>query len=171
MSDRIGVMSDGHLLQVGTPEDIYEHPGTRFVADFIGETSFLAGQVRAPSEVELDAGPVIRAETGDRAVGERVMLAIRPEKATIYRDDEAPDATEDNLVTGRVERRTYAGTTTSYEVRIGDESVTVRMSNVARHEDFAPEERVTVAWRLGAARVLEHDPTYVPTDDEGAGAG
>ncbi|MGH9168883.1 MAG: ABC transporter ATP-binding protein, partial [Acidimicrobiia bacterium] len=63
MSDRIGVMNRGKLLQVGTPEDIYEGPANRFVADFIGETSFLPAIVQGPGEVMLADGTVVQVAT------------------------------------------------------------------------------------------------------------
>jgi spermidine/putrescine transport system ATP-binding protein len=157
MSDRIGVMSDGRLLQVGTPEEIYEEPATTFVADFIGETSFLSGHVAADGEVELGEGVRVRAEATDRSPGSPVTLALRPERVDLRREDgQLPEGC--NTVTGTVERRTYAGTTTSYEVAVAGEVLRVRLSNVGHHDDFAPGERVVVVWRPPAARVLEAEP-------------
>ncbi len=86
MSDRIGVMSEGRLLQVATPREIYNHPVNRFVADFIGETNFLKGTVdkdglRLSSGERIDH-PVV----SDVANGSAVTLAVRPEQVRIGND-------------------------------------------------------------------------------------
>ena len=87
MSNRIAVMSNGLVQQIGAPREIYEHPHNRFVADFIGETNFLEGKV-----IELD-GVVKMAIGNDHligrsdvplSIGQQAYLAIRPEKINIY---------------------------------------------------------------------------------------
>lgn len=88
MSDRIAVMDAGLVQQVGTPRDIYEHPTNRFVADFIGETNFVAGQVAELGElttVTVGDLPVRGSADGrDLALGQEITLAIRPEKINLY---------------------------------------------------------------------------------------
>jgi spermidine/putrescine transport system ATP-binding protein len=88
MSDRIAVMDEGKVQQIGTPREIYEHPTNRFVADFIGETNFVPATVQSIDEfVTLDIGGAeVMGEAGSRslAAGERVTLAIRPEKINLY---------------------------------------------------------------------------------------
>ncbi|MFN2223067.1 MAG: TOBE domain-containing protein, partial [Candidatus Promineifilaceae bacterium] len=88
MSDRIAVMSDGLVQQVGLPRDIYEHPANRFVADFIGETNFISGEVCELAEmVTVRVGEVeLSGSTNGHAIakGEQVTLAIRPEKINLY---------------------------------------------------------------------------------------
>ena len=87
LADRIAVMNDGKMLQVGTPWEIYEHPKTHFVADFIGETNFIAGALlergaENTGKVELANGTVITAQLSEvlgRADG-AVTVAIRPER-------------------------------------------------------------------------------------------
>jgi spermidine/putrescine transport system ATP-binding protein len=75
MSDRIGVMNRGRVLQVGTPREVYTAPQSRFVADFIGETNFLTGR-RTDRRIVLDGGGEVAAEgTGEGPV----TLAVRPE--------------------------------------------------------------------------------------------
>jgi spermidine/putrescine transport system ATP-binding protein len=91
MSDRIAVMNQGVVQQIGGPREIYEHPANRFVADFIGETNFIEGTVAA---LETDAEPVkvsvngamMAGDAGERelAVGQKVTLTIRPEKINLY---------------------------------------------------------------------------------------
>jgi spermidine/putrescine transport system ATP-binding protein len=88
MSDRIAVMSDGLVQQVGPPREIYEHPINRFVADFIGETNFIAGEVSELSEmVSVMVDEVQLSGSADRhtvSTGQQVTLAIRPEKINLY---------------------------------------------------------------------------------------
>lgn len=88
MSDRIAVMHDGVIQQVGSPRDIYDHPANRFVADFIGETNFITGQVASLGEfaqVQLEDTTIMGAADGrDLTTGQAVTLAIRPEKINLY---------------------------------------------------------------------------------------
>lgn len=88
MSDRIAVMSQGLVQQVGRPRDIYEHPNNRFVADFIGETNFVDGVVADLGElIRVTAGEVLMMGSANgQAIerGQKVTLAIRPEKINLY---------------------------------------------------------------------------------------
>ena len=87
MSDRIAVMSQGRMLQVGTAEEIYEHPTSRFVADFIGETNLLPGRIVSVADgiatVELPGGGAVRGRAGTAGPGAEVTLAVRPERVAI----------------------------------------------------------------------------------------
>ena len=85
MSDRIAVMSEGQVQQVGTPAEIYEKPANRFVADFVGDSNFLEATVLevggAAVHCRLDDGPtVLAASAPTLAVGDRVTIFLRPEK-------------------------------------------------------------------------------------------
>jgi spermidine/putrescine transport system ATP-binding protein len=83
MSDRIGVMEQGRLMQVGTPEDIYARPMTPYVADFVGEANILGCEVVEASagaaSVRLAAGPVAAGRGNDLAAGAKAKMVIRPE--------------------------------------------------------------------------------------------
>src|SRR6266850_1133584 len=83
MSDRIAVMNSGRVEQLGTPEELYERPATRFVADFIGTTNLMAGTVSAVESGEavlrLDSGDDCRVVSEGLAVGRRIELSVRPE--------------------------------------------------------------------------------------------
>lgn len=88
MSDRIAVMNNGLVQQVGEPRRIYEHPTNRFVADFIGETNFVSGRIKtvdALAEVDIPGATVLASNEG-RALSpnQEVTLAIRPEKINVY---------------------------------------------------------------------------------------
>ncbi|MCA9937743.1 MAG: ABC transporter ATP-binding protein [Anaerolineales bacterium] len=88
MSDAIAVMSDGVVRQVGAPRDIYERPANRFVADFIGETNFLEGEIVAGGEkaVVRVGGALVRGVAEGRTTrrDQPVTVAIRPEKINLY---------------------------------------------------------------------------------------
>jgi spermidine/putrescine transport system ATP-binding protein len=159
MSDRIGVMNKGRLLQVGNSSDIYDTPNNRFVADFIGETNFINGRIKGwqnrVAEVGVGEGLVLRADcTQTLAAGTEVSIAVRPEKMHVN----APDRSGlENVFKGRVSNVVYIGTDTHYSVDItGSQSVRVREQNdmpgslpVAKVGD-----EVTVSFAIAAGRIL-----------------
>jgi ABC-type Fe3+/spermidine/putrescine transport system ATPase subunit len=114
MSDRIAVMSQGKVLQMGPAVEIYERPTTRFVAEFIGEANFLDGRVK--SLKGKDAVVTIPAWGADLAglctakvqVGDEVAVSIRPEKVRLT---DAPEGTK-NCLEGVVTTSTYIGSDT-----------------------------------------------------------
>ena len=113
MSDRIAVMSEGKVLQVDTPERLYERPVSREVADFIGTMNFVEGEVEAVDGATLTAraGPLgrvsaLRSEEQRFGRGARVLIAIRPEKIAVSR--EKPDA-HLNVVRGSIAAASYLG--------------------------------------------------------------
>jgi len=147
MASRIAVMSEGKILQVGPPADIYETPATRFVADFIGNVNLMDGTlvVDQPNMVEIDCGfcrhRVGHGITG--TVGMAVSVAVRPEKIRLTR--EKPQG-EVNHVKGTVRDRSYFGSFTVYNLELeGGRLIKVSESNVERHRADAPDEGQT-AW-------------------------
>jgi spermidine/putrescine transport system ATP-binding protein len=159
MSDRIGVMNGGRLLQVGTPEEIYDRPAGEFVADFIGETNFLPGTVVAARdqlvEVELSDGRRLHAVgNGGLHAGQTVTLAIRPERMLFSLGALQPGW---NGLPGVVEDVVYTGATTSVLVRgPGEVLITVRRSNEHFRErgGLVRGDQVEVAWRHEAGSVF-----------------
>lgn len=159
MSDRIAVMNQGRVLQVGTPVEIYEHPATRFVADFIGETNFLEGQVvdleKGMVRVEVEGFPVFAAPSEGIHRGQRVTVAIRPER--IHLCPEEPVDTP-NRYPGVIEEVIYIGTDTLFRVRVGEwPGLRVRMQNrdgSASMDRYRPGAVIWVAWLPESARVL-----------------
>jgi spermidine/putrescine transport system ATP-binding protein len=128
MSDRIAVMESGHILQIGSPTEIYEHPQRRFVADFIGETNFLKGRLEVSggqSMVRLSGGHslALNGQSGPVVAGQDVTLAVRPERAVI-----APAGAEG--LPARVGAVVYMGTDTTYHLTLEDGTpFTVRTQN------------------------------------------
>jgi len=130
MSDRIAVMHQGVILQVDKPLTIYEKPATRFVADFIGETNFLNGEIEAiePGRVRVTiAGQPVFAQAADVGLtpGQKVTLTIRPEKLALSRSAAAPNG---SALTGAVREVVYIGTDTRYVVGLpAGEAVVARV--------------------------------------------
>ena len=118
LSDRIAVMNQGRIEQLGPPRAIYERPATRFVADFIGGSSRLRGRASAPDRVDLGAGVSVEVRLGrPLQVGEDVELGIRPERVAVAPPG-AAGATGANRLVGRITRLTYLGAQTEVAVEI-----------------------------------------------------
>ncbi len=136
LSDRIGIMYGGEVLQVGTPVDIYEYPNTKFVADFIGESNFLTGKIQEKQgdDVIVDVDKtllIVTKATNESFVGQQVTLVIRPEKAILYPHD--LDSIQGWL--GQIEDAIYIGTDTRYFVRLTPHyHLVVRQQNLHRGE-------------------------------------
>jgi putrescine transport system ATP-binding protein len=158
MASRIAVMSEGRLLQVGTPGEIYETPGSRFVADFIGNVNLMEGTVTADEadHVVIDCADV-RHYVGHGITGTpgmQVTVALRPEKITLQRDKPL-DAY--NCVAGRIEELSYFGSSTVYRVRLASGLLlAVSEANTARHRDagFTWGDIVWAHWSPQAHVVL-----------------
>jgi spermidine/putrescine ABC transporter ATP-binding subunit len=118
LSDRIAVMNQGRIEQLGPPRAVYERPATRFVADFIGGSSRLRGRASAPDRVDLGAGVSVEVRLArPLEVGEDVELGIRPERVRVASSPAAVDTGSNRLV-GRVTRLTYLGAHTEVAVQI-----------------------------------------------------
>ena len=158
ISDRIGVMSDGRLLQVADPVTIYESPATRFVASFIGETNFIPGTVAAVSEGRVQVtvgGQMVTGAAGGGALrpGQEVALAVRPERTVLIPSDRANGT---GLV-GMVRESVYLGTDTRYVVALQcGQTVVARLQNIGGHGrgEFAVGQPVKVSWAPEDARAL-----------------
>jgi ABC-type Fe3+/spermidine/putrescine transport system ATPase subunit len=123
LSDRVVVMSRGRVEQIGTPMDIYERPGTRFVAEFMGRPNILEGRVvalEAASAVIKIGALCIAVESAACRVGNRVAVVIRPERFRLL-----PESSGGTLgrVTGKIERVAYLGAARSYRVVLDDGTV------------------------------------------------
>lgn len=123
VSDRLAVLDQGHILQVGTPHEVYRRPRTEVVANFIGETNFIPGKVRhaaagmAAVETSLGVFAGVCADP-ERAFaeGENVLLSIRPE---CWRIDPTPS--DQNCIGGKIEGTIYLGETSQHQFRAKDE--------------------------------------------------
>ena len=128
MSDRIAVMELGRLLQVGTPEEIYERPANRFVADFIGRTNLLDATVESSDSVCLVNGARVPIASA-HPTGTRVYVSLRPERASLHRRGEAPAGRPS--LDGRLESVTYLGNALVHTVKLDWMTLEVRSGNTA----------------------------------------
>jgi putative spermidine/putrescine transport system ATP-binding protein len=118
MADRLVVMKDGKVQQIGVQQDLYERPATPFVAGFIGRSNMLTGTLRDGSHLVLDNGIAVALAGRYRATG-RCTLALRPERIDLVR--------EGSLITGQVELATYLGPVIEHVVELArDVRVVVR---------------------------------------------
>jgi spermidine/putrescine transport system ATP-binding protein len=182
MADRIAVMDRGKVLQVGTPEDIYETPATKFVADFIGETNFIEGALVDRQGqfgvIKLDESTSIRAVLAEsNGSSSTCTVAVRPEKLNLFPITgpmKYPDGSSDSaesyktallrdpditLLTGKILQDIYIGTDTRYRVGIGKDytiEVIVRVQNYGLRSDtyFQKGDLVNVFWDSENARLL-----------------
>jgi spermidine/putrescine transport system ATP-binding protein len=128
MSNRIAVMNKGKALQIGGAVEIYERPNCRFVADFIGETNFLAGTIKAMTRDRVTVflntlnQEITGIWQGDLSVGQTVVVSIRPEKVRLADDDdkEIKDLRgTENLLRGKVVTTAYIGSDTRVVLDLG----------------------------------------------------
>ena len=153
MSDRIGIMNEGKLLQIGASEDIYENPNSRFVAGFIGETNFIAGTVAEEGAVRLSNGVAVKARTFSGA-GSEVTVTLRPEKIHLH---QTPDTARPgyNTVPGKVSRRIYYGESLYYEIDIGTgDLIDARVENVPSQARYEAGDQIVIAFHPEAAEAL-----------------
>jgi spermidine/putrescine transport system ATP-binding protein len=126
MSDRLAVMNNGKIEQLGTPTEVYENPGTAFVAGFLGASNLLSGKVKSAggsggsAEIELGGGPLIRVPA-DRVQGSvvDVQIGVRPEKLTIGAAS-VPVPEGCNALVGKVVLATFIGVSHQYTVETAD---------------------------------------------------
>jgi len=169
VSDRIAVMNQGDLLQVGTPQEIYESPATEFVAKFIGETNLFDATV---TEVEMLEGAALSLDHGGHVYmleldipdlgkvkvttldfvkpGQNVSFTIRPEKIVISK--EKPDIKRDdiNLFQGTVNEPIYSGFQTKFYVKPNERSLIRAIKQHAKYYDNVPDilwkDQVYLSW-------------------------
>ena len=153
VADRMVVMSKGQVRQVGTAQEIYEHPRDLFVATFIGQANLLRGTIAAVRDAEVELGldigqRAIARHNGNARVGDLKILALRPEDLQLGAEEQ-PGM---NNIRGTVMRASYLGAATNVGVRIGDATLVV---SIPRGRGVVREgEPVVVHWRPSAGIVL-----------------
>ncbi len=152
MSDRIGVMKDGKLLQVDDPQALYEHPKSRFVADFIGEINLVRAKVVDGATIELVGGTMVRATTG-LSSGLDVNIAIRPERLSLNELGEAPDGR--NSIEGTVVRRVYHGDFFFYEFDTPAGVLEIKEENRPSLPRYDEGSRLVASWSPDATTVVQ----------------
>jgi spermidine/putrescine transport system ATP-binding protein len=153
MSDRLAVMRQGKIEQIGPPEDVYENPQTEYVASFLGASNLLDGDLKEQdnglSTVLLAGGDVVHLPT-DRApfpTGTTIKVGVRPEKITIGPDSDDEVASGWNSVRGLLRMSTYIGVSHQFKVEgpLGH-TLTVWVQNLGTNTSPHPGERVRLSW-------------------------
>ena len=159
MASRMAVMHEGRILQIGTPDEIYERPSSRFVADFIGNVNLMDAQVQSASDRQWTLStadvPHILAERWSASPSMPVCVALRPEKIRLTR--QAPEHPGVNAVKGVVREKAYCGSFTLYHLGLPSGAVLkVAPANVDRfvQSDLAVGEEAWAHWSATAPVVL-----------------
>jgi spermidine/putrescine transport system ATP-binding protein len=162
MSDRIAVMDNGVVAQLGTPAEIYENPRTAFVARFIGESNFFtgraAGRAGGQLELRLAGGECVRVPDSPAIKdGQQVQIAVRPEWMDVCRASDAPAG--ENALPGEVRDVIYLGETMHVMLTLRDgNEVTVALRNEGQLIKPLPWKRgdvAAVAWLPEDCQILE----------------
>jgi len=151
LSDRIVVMDQGFIQQVGTPVDVYRFPRTKFVANFIGRANFIPAKVVSKNEKKLDVevfGKVLNTEGGEHTYskGDRVTLIVRPEMMKIKKHGE--------LFDGIIRRAAYLGNCIEYDVEVSNQLLTGVEYDPNVRNMFTEGEQVTVGLVENCVQVL-----------------
>jgi putative spermidine/putrescine transport system ATP-binding protein len=147
VADRLVVMAEGEIRQIGSQRDLYERPTDRFVAGFVGRSTFLQGRVTAPGAFETAGGLHFRCRT-DAMAGSAALL-LRPERLSVGAVDGM-----DNRAAGKVEFVSYLGAVLELHVRLSPaDRVVVQLAN---RGDAAPNvgDSVEVGWQRDAGMVF-----------------
>lgn len=160
VASRVAVMDEGRIMQVATPEQIYEAPQSVYVADFIGDVNILNGTAKAVGsdryEITWAAGqePVHSVSPRPFSDGQTCHLAIRPEKISIHAEHPAAD----NAVKGKVLDIAYLGNLSTYHVELATgEVIKAQVANTRRisRRDFTWEDQVWISWTETAGVLLD----------------
>jgi iron(III) transport system ATP-binding protein len=157
-------MSDGRIVQIGTPRQIYEQPTNRFVADFVGQTNFVAGTV-----IALDGPGRCRVRTGfgelkvlaadGLAPDAAVVVSIRPEDVELSEQELRPGADE-NVVLATVHAKDFLGEYLDFHVRVGDVVLQARAHPSLRTPTGEP-----IFVRMRAEKCVAIRTNVAPRDD------
>ena len=153
LSDRVVIMHQGKIMQIGSPREIYAKPVDRFVADFIGKANFLEGRVESMAsgnQADLDImGKKFQVfvQPGAFSEGQRVLLVVRPESVKLA--PRKPDT-----LAGIVRETVYLGSQMIYEVEVAKDIVTVEVADPQEHMVFEAGEEVTITFQEKSLHIL-----------------
>ena len=163
MSDRVVVMNQGRIEQIGTPQEIYEEPANLYVARFVGEINILPARIMSvPGEgiyiADISGRRFTLRTSRSFAAGDRVNVLLRPEDIRVYaHDDERP---EGPYLTGRIEETVYKGATVDISIAL-DCGETLSVAEFFNEDDaeisYNRGERVAVTWVDGWEVVLPYE--------------
>ena len=155
MADRIAVMQDGRLMQIGTPDELYNKPKNPFVANFIGETNFFKGTLSMVSKeisklVVEGMGELIIHTSNGYKVGQEMGVSIRPERVHLSAVNEFQN--RENVFSGTVEFITYLGSSVMYLIRLSNDMILKATHYITTDTvKFAVNEKVYCYWSVSGA--------------------
>ncbi|TYR64833.1 ABC transporter ATP-binding protein [Streptomyces parvus] len=176
MADTVAVMNGGRVEQLGAPADLYENPRTTFVANFLGTSNLIEGEiVSTGDDLVVAAGggkltlPRERCSASSTSSGGRLLLGIRPEKISLAHADDADSiAAGRNRVTGRITDSSFIGVSTQYAVESpAGTALQVYEQNIERDTRLVPGAEVVLHWNpahtfgLDAAQDIDAGATSV----------
>ena len=157
MSDRIAVMNEGKVTQIGTPEEIYEHPANRFVAGFIGESNLLRTRVTALDgdmcRLSLGAAEFEAPKRSGIEVGHEVDLVVRPERVLVAEEAEQSTGVK---FSARVIDQSFQGSIIRYRLDLEGQTLVAEVSNRAGRPVPQPDAQISVSWNPESTQVLTH---------------
>ncbi|WP_209509923.1 ABC transporter ATP-binding protein [Ruegeria sp. HKCCE4150] len=157
MSDRICIMREGRIVQIGSPQELYDRPNSRYVADFVGTSNFFNGKLQGASDglfgVTLENGMQVQGVAGDGLTdGQDVCISVRPEQMKLNRKGEGLQV--------EVHNRIFLGEHTEYLVThetLGDFLVLAPRQADLTEGAFAVGDTATVSWEAAAALILDRN--------------
>nr|WP_232372118.1 ABC transporter ATP-binding protein [Acuticoccus mangrovi] len=158
MSDRIAILNDGQIAQLGSPTELYEAPATRFVADFLGKSNFIEGRTVRQDGSDLvyqAGGGEFRQANSTGSGGEPILVALRPEKIDVRNE---PPTDGLNTIEGRLSSWNYYGT--NFQLRVATDALgDVLVNQPAFKSPIEPQQDASVwlSWEPDASVVVKPD--------------
>ncbi|PTY79370.1 ABC transporter ATP-binding protein [Heyndrickxia sporothermodurans] len=153
MADRVAVMKDGQVIQIGTPTELYSQPASPFIADFVGTSNILPGKVISSkaneSVVQINGKQIKSTYQTDK---EEVNVIIRPENITILLEGTPSSDSDVNIFEGKINQSTYLGSAVRYEVLVNENTLIVDTTYFSGREILKEGTKVQLA--VSSERVL-----------------
>ena len=168
MSDRVCIMREGEIVQVGSPRELYDNPLNRYIADFVGKSNFFDGRVQKCSAGDLvvrinndiEVAVAGNRQPGTYATGEQVTISIRPEQLILSRQVSRLVDEKATVMTADVRNRIFLGEHTEYLLynpQVGEFLALSPRQNEISEPPFEINESIHISWNQSAALILNHD--------------
>jgi putative spermidine/putrescine transport system ATP-binding protein len=151
ISDLVVVMNNGLIEQVGTPQEIYRKPSTRFVATFIGTANEFRGVIASDTTVKCDEMTVFTTHAASQNIGEKVVVLVRPENIEVY--DQQPTQNPANIFEGEVDTITFHGAITRLGINSGGKMITADVTMTGR-QAFSHQQHVWLSFGSDYCQVM-----------------
>lgn len=166
VADRIAIIRKGRIIQVGSPQDVFQNPATPFVANFLGRSNVFSGKYVGGnseySEVEIAPGIAVKTRPIDMEPGDEAVVAVKvgatvPELIGVkedVQDKHLPKVLPDGYFGGTVERVVYEGATITVEISVEGLGIVTSQRSSRRYEAYKPGMQVSVTWQPQKASVF-----------------